>query len=365
MGETKQIGVMGGKGVVNEAKDVKVGGLDFYISYGSQSLNLPFSITLNDFIADKYPGTEKSYSSFMSKVTVKDDSKVFDYDIYMNNVLDYEGYRFFQASFDPDEKGTVLSVNNDSMGTLITYIGYILLYLSMCGIFFIGRTRFKNLSKSLSKLKNKQFSFVLLFLFFNTLNAQDSVLKKFEFQEFDFDSLIQVTAFPDIQANKFGSLIIQDLGGRMKPANTFSSELLRKVSKSDTYKGLSSDQVLLSIINNPAVWYNVPIIYLKRGNDSLRKIAGVDEKSKYAPLVSFFDEQGNYKIANQLENAYRAQTPNQFQKDFIELDRKINLLFSALEGKILKIFPIPNDENNKWVSFSELDPYSFSGIDSL
>ena len=84
----------------------------------------------------------------------------------MNNVLDYEGYRFFQASFDPDEKGTVLSVNNDSMGTLITYIGYILLYLSMCGIFFIGRTRFKNLSKSLSKLKNKQFSFVLLFLFF-------------------------------------------------------------------------------------------------------------------------------------------------------------------------------------------------------
>ena len=59
MGETKQIGVMGGKGVVNEAKEVKVGGLDFYISYGSQSLNLPFSITLNDFIADKYPGTEK------------------------------------------------------------------------------------------------------------------------------------------------------------------------------------------------------------------------------------------------------------------------------------------------------------------
>ena len=143
-GETKKIGIMGGKGIINEAKDLSVGGLDFYISYGSQSINLPFSITLNDFIAEKYPGTEKSYSSFMSKVTVKDNSKVFDYDIYMNNILDYKGYRFFQASFDPDEKGTILSVNNDFVGTQLTYAGYILLYLSMCGIFFIGRTRFKN-----------------------------------------------------------------------------------------------------------------------------------------------------------------------------------------------------------------------------
>jgi cytochrome c-type biogenesis protein CcsB len=364
-GETKKIGIMGGKGAVNEPKDLSVGGLDFYISYGSQSINLPFSITLNDFIAEKYPGTEKSYSSFMSKVTVKDNSKVFDYDIYMNNILDYEGYRFFQASFDPDEKGTVLSVNNDFLGTQLTYAGYILLYLSMCGIFFIGRTRFKNLSKSLSKLKNKQFIFLFIFLLFSNLNAQDSLLKKFELREFDFDSLIQVTAFPDIQANKFGSLIIQDLGGRMKPANTFSSELLRKVSKSDTYKGLSSDQVLLSIVNNPAVWYNVPIIFLKRGNDSLRKIAGIDKNSKYASLVSFFDEQGNYKIAKQLENAYRTQTPNQFQKDFIELDRRVNLFYSALEGKVLRVFPIPNDSINKWVSYPELKDVEIKGRDSL
>ena len=31
----------------------------------------------------------------------------------MNNILNHKGYRFFQASFDPDEKGTVLSVNDD------------------------------------------------------------------------------------------------------------------------------------------------------------------------------------------------------------------------------------------------------------
>ena len=50
----------------------------------------------------------------------------FDYDIYMNHILNHSGYRFFQASFDPDEKGTVLSVNHDYFGTLITYIAPIL-----------------------------------------------------------------------------------------------------------------------------------------------------------------------------------------------------------------------------------------------
>ena len=38
------------------------------------------------------------------------------------------------------------------------------------------------------------------------------------------------------------------------------------------------------------------------------------------------------------------------QKDIIELDRRVNLLYSALEGKIMRIFPVPNDINNKWIS---------------
>ena len=62
----------------------------------------------------------------------------FEYEVFMNHVLDHKGYRFFQASFNPDEKGTILSVNHDQWGTWITYTGYMLLYLSMIGIFFIG-----------------------------------------------------------------------------------------------------------------------------------------------------------------------------------------------------------------------------------
>ena len=362
-GFSEKINLLGGKGNSFDPKKISLGGIDFYLQYGSLPLTLPFSIRLNDFIAEKYPGTESSYSSYKSKITVEDESS-FDYDIFMNHVLDYRGYRFFQASFSPDEKGTVLSVNHDFWGTWLTYTGYILLYLSMMGIFFIGKTRFKDLSRSLVKIGAQKALGLILFLSVSSVEAQTH-LHQTPIATFNFDSLVQADAFAASHAEKFGSLVIQDAGGRMKPANTFSSELLRKVSKYDTYKGMNSDQVFLSILNNPAVWYNIPIIYLKRGNDSLRKITGVSPTSKYAPLVSFFDKEGNYKIATQLERAYRAAVPNQFQKDFIEVDRRVNLLYSALEGKILRVFPIPNDSNNKWVSYPELDETPFHGTDSL
>jgi cytochrome c-type biogenesis protein CcsB len=182
---------------------------------------------------------------------------------------------------------------------------------------------------------------------------------------YQIDSLITSNPVDKNHALEFGSLVIQDSGGRMKPLNTFSSELLRKVSKSDSYKNLNSDQVMLSITKDPLLWYNIPIIYLKRGNDSLRKITGRSKNDKYAAFVDFFDENGNYKLAKFLERAYKSSLPNQFEKDFIETDRKVNLMYSALDGNILKIFPIPNDENNKWVSFKELDINDFKGIDTL
>ena len=147
-GLSETVQVFGAKGFTNDPKKVSIGGLDFWVQYGSLQHELPFALKLNDFIAEKYPGTEKSYSSFMSKVSVAD-YPPFDHDIYMNHILNHRGYRFFQASFDPDEKGTILSVNYDFWGTLLTYIGYILLYIGLIVILFARFTRFDSLKKQL------------------------------------------------------------------------------------------------------------------------------------------------------------------------------------------------------------------------
>jgi len=230
----------------------------------------------------------------------------------------------------------------------------------MFGIFFIGKTRFKSLSRQL----NRKTLSVLFFITAFSINAQnDNTLDKTEF----IDSIILANSYSEEHSKKFGEILIQDSEGRMKPANTFSSELLRKVSRSDNYNGLNSDQVLLSIMDNPSLWFNAPLVYLKPGQkgDTIRRVIGVSKDFKKAPLVSFFDDLGNYKLASNLEKAYLSVIPTQIEKDFIQVDRRVNLLYSALEGKIMRIFPVPGDKNNKWVSFPEIDEFNFTGADSL
>ncbi|PXY41255.1 cytochrome C biogenesis protein [Flavobacterium cheongpyeongense] len=384
-GQEKEVRLMGSKGSVGEPQTVKIGKMEYSLFYGSKAYILPFKIKLNDFIATKYPGTEKSYSAFESKVTVQDSSETFDARIYMNHVLDHKGYRFFQSGFDPDEKGTILSVNHDFWGTSITYLGYFMLYFGLMAIMFTKGSRFTDLKRKLEKVKEKKaklITILVLMLSFNGFAQEPHVhtpghnhthnedpnnhanhVTRPPSQK-QIDSLLNIYKAPEAHAAKFGRLIIQDAGGRMKPINTFSSELLRKVSHSDTYNGMNSDQVFLSMTQYAQVWIQVPIIYLKAGNDSIRKIIGIDKEAGFAPFVKFFDANGNYKLSPYLDPAYKAANPNQFEKDFIETDKKVNLMESALSGSILKIFPVPNHPGDKWISYMELEHASLKGMEA-
>ena len=59
-----------------------------------------------------------------------------------------------------------------------------------------------------------------------------------------------------------------------------------------------------------------------------------------------------------------AAIPNAFQKEFRETDQRVNLLFNAVEGFTLKIFPIPDDENDKWITTHEHKVNAFMISDS-
>ena len=361
-GETKEVGLLGGKGTYNGFEDVKVGGMDISIQYGSKTIELPFSVKLNDFIAEKYPGTQNAYKSYESKVTVLDEEMGdFDYRIYMNNILDHNGYRFFQSGFDPDEKGTILSVNHDMWGTYITYAGYLLLYFGLLAIIFARHTRFDDLRKQLEKLKKKKAKLLtgLLLLFSLTGFAQqhsanDGHNHQQELTKVQIDSILTANITPKSHAEKFEKLVIQDIGGRMMPMHTFASEILRKLSKSDTYEDFDASQVFLSMQESPQLWTNTPLIYLRPMEaDSIRTIIGVDKSVKHARFVDFFSDNGAYKLEPYLAEAYNTQTPNGYQKKFRETNDRVRLLFDVIEGNSLKIFPIPDDENNKWISAKE------------
>ena len=374
-GESKEITLQGAQGTANQMKTVKVGGLDFNMSYGSKEIELPFSIKLNDIVAERYPGTDPStygigFKSYESKVTVEDD-KPFDARIYMNNVLDHKGYRFFQSSIDftsmtkkqnSDPDITVLSVNHDFWGTWISYVGYFLLFLGMIIILFDSNTRFGALKEKLKEIKIKKagLTVLLLLLSFNGF----SQTKHVKLPKEKVDSIIQARAIPADDAAKFGSLLIQDLGGRVKPVNTYAIELLRKVSKEDTYAGLDANQVLLSMIQNYKLWFDAPLIKLKRGNDSIRKVLELPLNAKYAALANFYNHDGVPKIKTDwVKEANATNKPNQFQKDIKRAYEDQRLLGQALSGSLIRVYPIPGDTNNKWVSPLEISTIDY-GPDS-
>lgn len=366
--ETKSVDVVGGKFNSDGTQELSVGGLNFRMLYGSRILETPFNVKLNDFQLEKYPGSE-SAASYASEVTVIDDKEAFDFRIYMNHILDHKGYKFFQSSYDlsgPVEQ-THLSVNHDFLGTLITYIGYSFLYFGLICIFFAKHTRFDTLKKNLVKIRKKKAALSLIALLtIGGLSAQehDSHIQN-RITDQQIDSILKANIVDLEHAELFNKLVVQDDGGRMKPLHTFSSELIRKVSKSETFKGMQPSQIVLSILENPMFWFEVPMIYLEKGNTQVREILGLKKDAEYARLSDFFTSSGVSKIGKRIEEAQKKKIQNKFEKDLIKIDRRVGLLYRAIGGSIFRFYPIPGDENNKWVSQLETRTANFKGTDSV
>ncbi|QOD62048.1 cytochrome c biogenesis protein CcsA [Polaribacter haliotis] len=367
--ETKRVELTGGKFNSDGSKELAVGGLNFRMLYGSKILETPFSIKLNDFQLEKYPGSE-SAAAYASEVTVIDTEETFDYRIFMNHILDHKGFKFFQASYDLSDgkEETHLSVNHDFLGTFVTYLGYSLLYTGLICILFAKNTRFDDLKKGLTKIRKKKLTlsiFAAVLLSISGFSQHDDhKTNKLSTQQ--IDSILKANLVDAKHAESFNKLVIQDAGGRMKPAHTFASELVRKVSQTSKFKDMDPSQVLLSIIENPYLWYEVPVIYLEKGNTEIREFIRVDKDAEYASLSDFIvPNTGEYKIREKIAEAQKKKVKNKFEKDLIKIDRRIGLLYSAIGGGILKIYPIPNDDNNKWVSRPESSQANFKGTDSV
>ena len=377
--ETKRVELTGGKFNNDNFKEFKIDELNFRMWYGAKILKAPFSVKLNDFQLEKYPGSE-SAASYASEVTVVDGDDSFDYKIFMNHILDYKGFKFFQSSYDlsGEVEQTHLSVNHDFWGMFITYLGYSLLYTGLICILFAKNTRFDYLKKSLTKIRKKKMTMSIVVTLFlsgvsfsqTTDHDHNDPNHKHETEQTktnklpashtskrisdkQIDSILKGNLVSLEHAESFNKLIIQDAGGRMKPAHTFASELVRKVSQTETLHDMQPSQILLSIIENSRLWYEVPAIYLEKKNLKIREQLGLADTTKYARLSDFFSDRGEYLIREQVTEAQKKKIQNKFEQDLIKIDRRLGLLYNAIGGGILKIYPIPNDENNKWVSQPE------------
>lgn len=336
--------VLGGLNEVGEVKTLKLGDATIGVSYGSIERKLPFSITLNDFQLERYPGS-MSPASYASEVTLVDPKgSVIPFRIYMNHILDYKGFRFFQSSYDQDEMGTVLSVNHDP-GTWVTYVGYLLLAIGMFGVLIVKNGRFNGLSEKLKSI-NAQKALAALAVVCVTFFSSNAIAS-------DNDNPVVRTAksFDAAHAEKFGHLIVQDASGRMKPLDTLSHEILAKLYRDDTMMGLSPNQVILGMMLRPDAWREIAMI--RTSDKAINKVIGLPENVKMAAFSQFFetpDEISGYKLAALVDEATRKAPGkrDKFDKALLQVDERVNVAYMVYTGSLVRMWPKPNDKNHKW-----------------
>lgn len=324
-----EVWVTGMAGALGRPVPIQLGGLNIGLAYGARRMVLPFSIALRDFEMERYPGTN-SPASYASEVTIVDAEKGVqrDFRIYMNNILDYRGFRFFQSSYDPDEQGTYLSVNHDFWGTWISYLGYMLLTVGMVWTLFSKSSRFRDIAKRLSF-----WTGLGLLAAIQPLSAQTTTTS------------LPVVA--EMHAGRFARLVVQDNQGRMKPLHTLNREVVRKLLGSEDYNGWNADQVALSIYADAEAWYREPLIQVGKHED-IKETLGVE--GKWATYRDFFTEDGAYKLQEAVQAASEMDDADKgmFEKTLMKVDERVNIFSMLSAGWLFRVVPIEGDANNTW-----------------
>jgi len=351
-GESQQTRLVGQRGMrTGVVKDVVFrDGTKISLEYGSKPLELPFAIKLNDFELQRYPGS-MAPSSYSSKVEVVDkvNNEQYPFHIYMNNILYHNGFKFFQSSYDPDELGTVLSVNHD-IGHWPTYLGYFLLTLGLVMNFFDKNSRFSKLTSYIAKANQTAVLFVVALLIFGTTNLKAEAKAPVNININDTVTYLEKYKEESKEiAEKFSHLIVQADMGRMKPIDTLSREILNKLARQSEFLGMNPNQVVLGMLSNPNIWKDIKII--KVDTPKLREYLGVPNDRKYVAFSEILTQDG-YKLAQLLEEVNKID-PNQrgtFEKDALRVDERVNIIYMIFLSDMFKIYPKIGDVNNQWIS---------------
>ena len=116
---------------------------DYLIEIRKIQTELPFSLFLNDFSKESYPGTNKA-RNYKSYLTIQEQNQTWQAVISMNQPLRYKGYSFYQSSY-INVNGveyTVLAVVNN-VGRIFPYISTLIIALGIL-IHLIQHLRAKN-----------------------------------------------------------------------------------------------------------------------------------------------------------------------------------------------------------------------------
>ncbi|MEA1886472.1 MAG: c-type cytochrome biogenesis protein CcsB [Bacteroidota bacterium] len=314
-----------------DTSETEFGDIRFLVTYGPEKIEFPFSILLEDFKLERYPGSS-SPSGYRSEVVLIDKANnvYMPYSIYMNHILKYQGYRFYQSSYDTDEKGTVLSVNHDRAGIMVTYTGYAALFVFIILTLLNRNTVFRKIKPSFWRNSgSKLLALVIVFLSLSIASRANPTKIVYDRKK----------------VNEFGRVLVQDQRGRTKPLYTLSYDILRKIYRHNSYQAYSPMQVFMGLSTDFRNWQDEPLI--KVSNRELRNALGMAED--YVSIDQLIDfEKGEYILSGMIRGVMNKPVAerDKMDKEIIKVDERVNIIMMLARGEFFRIFPLRNGTYN-------------------
>lgn len=292
---------------------------------------LPFQVRLNQFEIAYYDGTH-SPQDFISSFSIMEGTDSITGNVSMNNIFSYQGYRFYQAGYDPSLMASKFNISHDPYGIGITYTGYSLLLLGMLLFFFQPNSNFR-------KILNQKIAIMLLLLGGSLPSSAANTPK----------------IAPKEVAQELGNLYMLH-NGRVCPLQTFAQNFTTKLYGKSTYRKREAVEIFAGWVLYPDTWKKEPMIKLK-GKEVKRLL---DTDKTYVSLADFADSSGKYKLQHVLNEISRGNEVNG-KSDITNANEKINIINSIFSGSALKIFPVKDKDGQvNWYSSVDKLPKDLS-----
>lgn len=286
---------------------------------------LPFELRLESFDVKYHDGT-RAEADYVSRFTITDGGATQRAEVSMNNVWKYRSVRFYQSSYDPDMRGSILALNSDPWGIPVTYAGYALLFLSLVWLLVDPKGAFRRLFKS-DMMRRGVLSVMAVCAMSQAAGAANTL--------------------PRETADRLGRLNIL-YNDRVCPLQTFAVDFTKKLCGSARYGDYTPEQVLAGFIFYGDEWSAEPIIRVKNG--PLRDALQLPGRCS---VNTFFNQvMGGYILGPYLNEYYRGHN-DKFHKQVADIDDRLMMVMELRRGTLLRVFPFTSGGKTTWYSPTE------------
>ena len=298
---------------------------------------LPFTVHLDDFQIDYYPGTRRP-AQFRSRVRVGSPSsgQMYAADIEMNRELAYGGYRFFQSSYRQEEgrEMTVLTVSKDP-GQPLVFAGYVLLIIGMITVLGTRVSQHRRVPLEL-RAGGPGLTTVIALLMLGSLATAVGLRAQADSAGFEDQETLSLLRSLPVQHD-----------GRVMPLDTLAREGIWNITGLRAWNGIDPVSMVTSFVFEPERWSDEPIVELE--SPELAAELGLPPGTRHASFQQLASMPRLMELIREARRRSEIEEPlDPLQSAARKVERRLVWLQQFTTRRSLRLVPNPTDPLAAW-----------------